>query len=175
MNGHAWFLLHGLRGVVRNGVGAKILNTNICLNRDSNPCNATSRQVHERLWKIMIHVLCNLDELHTGKWTYNIRESAKSKKYLGTFKVESREKIRYVRENLICLNNWSISKSQKGLLACYTLWNTPWKPFVLWWRYKAGMKAWHLWKSLNGIEVIVVGRGWEFHLTFVRWTPHFAA
>ena len=42
-------------------------------------------------------------------------KQAKSIKYQGIFEVKSREKTRQVWENWSGVNNWSISKSQKGM------------------------------------------------------------
>ena len=49
VNGQAWFYLQRICWPVRNGEGAKNWKWKICLQRDSNPHNASPRQESERL------------------------------------------------------------------------------------------------------------------------------
>ena len=102
---------------------------------------------------------------------------ATSRNYRRIYKVKSREKTRRVRENWSQqlehkqVTKWAepgVWKGKRSLLACHTRCKCSVKTTRNSMKVKPGNKVIKLVKSLIGIEVILTGRGSEFHLIFVK-------
>ena len=101
--------------------------------------------------------------------------------------IQGEVKARHGKFGKTGLNNWSISKSQKGtepgvrkgklkhsLLAWHTRCKSSLETTRTLEQVKLGIKVVKLVKILIGWEIIVTGRGPECHLTFARGRLHIA-